>query len=248
MCNLLEWPLPPWAGTLKHCLMKNDACSEVDQISTQIWISYKMLCIMKMWRQFHATGNQCQAFPQWIYITSSNCPGKGTNTALSYEHPEIPDSSWFAMQHDFLFCLCLWCVVFSKATAAGERCWCQDAEARHGLVRLRLRHRQNHPHFVSCAAGMVAQDAIMFHHRTFTSIFARKTWNTYTTISTILYLFMSASFKLLWVTLERNLSCQKKHRVTRLNVDWGPTLRSWFSLPQRNQARWSLCSRLGLWS
>ena len=52
----------------------------------------------------------------------SNRPGKGANTALSHDHPEIPENSWFARQHDpFLFCLSL-ISCSSKAAAAGERC------------------------------------------------------------------------------------------------------------------------------
>ena len=50
---------------------------------------------------------QRQAFSKRI-IQAPIATGKETNTALSYEHPEIPNSSWFARQHDpVLFCLCL---------------------------------------------------------------------------------------------------------------------------------------------
>ena len=77
---------------------------------------------MKMWGQFLATGNQRQAFSKRI-IQAPIATGKETNTALSYEHPEIPNSSWFARQHDpFLFCLSLsLSVVSSKATAEQQQ-------------------------------------------------------------------------------------------------------------------------------
>ena len=103
--ELVLWNIVSW------CLLKNGPCR------------LKLDKLVRKWGRFHATGNQCQSFSQ----PNIQDPIARAKEPTWVFHMNIRKSQRIGSLPDNMTHSCF-------DSAAGERCWCQDDEARHSMV------------------------------------------------------------------------------------------------------------------